>query len=232
MTSLLLYLILWLWDNRSFNTIDQSNRDKSEAESAYTRKNYATAARLYQKIALGSIFAEPASRLYLAHSYFHLDSLEKARAQYQLLLRVSDPAIASKSNTQLALISCMDSDTAAALEHLQAALRQDPSNQAARYDYELLKTVFSGKVPPPPAAKTPPPPESPRPVPLPPPVQQAAELADQRKELLQSLRRINMSEDQARLILDAMKTNESQYIYQLRRRQYYDHSERSKTIEW
>lgn len=229
----LLYLLLWIWDNRSFDAISHANRDKTEAESAYLGKDYRNAARLYHEIAYGSLFAEPASRLYLAHAYFYLDSLEKARLHYKLLVNVDDQDVASKANTQLAILATQDShDTLEALNYLKTALRLAPSNENARFNYELLKKAFSGKSPassPPPPAEEPTPPP---PAPVAPSAQQAIELAQEREELLQSLRRLHMSEEQARSILDAMKTNEAQYIYQLRRRQYYDQSERSKVIEW
>ncbi len=231
MTSLLLYLLLWVWDNRSFNTIDQANRDKSEAESAYQEKDYAKALKLYHEITYGSIFSESASRLYLAHAYYQLDSTEQARYQYSLLERVADPSIASVANTQLANLLSRDGDTTRALEHLKTALQLDPLNETARYDYQILKTVFSGKVPQ--KTTTPPPPEQAPPPPAPTTTeQQAVELAEQREELLERLRRLNMTEEQARSILDAMKSNEAQYIYQLRRRQYYEQSGRSKVVEW
>jgi tetratricopeptide (TPR) repeat protein len=232
MTSFLLYLLLWLWDNRSFDTITKANANKNEAENAYIEKDYRKAADLYQKITYGSVFVEPASRLYLAHSYFYLDSLEQARYHYKILEQAGNSAIASKANTQLAIIAIANKDTLEAINYLKTALRQVPENSKARYNYELLKKTFSGKTSTP--EKTPPPPpEAPPPPPqLTPEAQQSVELAQQREELLQSLRRLNMSEDQARSILDAMKTNEAQYIYQLRRRQYFNQSERSKRVEW
>ncbi len=234
MTYFLLYLLLWIWDNRSFNAISQANRAKTEAESAYLNKDYHEAARLYGAVAYGSLFAEPASRLYLAHSYFNLDSLEKARLQYALLVQVDDPEVASSANTQLAVLATLTKqDTLAALNYLKTALRLVPSNEKARFDYELLKKTFSGQSPTSPADQPPPEKQAPPPpAPVAPSAQQALDLAQEREDLLQSLRRLHMSEEQARSILDAMKTNETQYIYQLRRRQYYDQSERSKIIEW
>lgn len=234
MTYFLLYLLLWIWDNRSFNAISKANRDKTEAENAYLNKDYRKAARLYEEIAYGSLFAEPASRLYLAHSYFKLDSFEKARLQYSLLIKVDDREVATRANTQLAVLATLtNQDTLAALNYLKTALRLAPDNEKARFDYELLKKTFSGKSPisssdQSPPEKQPPPP----PAPVAPSAQQALALAQEREELLKSLRRLHMSEEQARSILDAMKTNETQYIYQLRRQQYYDQSERSKIIEW
>lgn len=231
MTSFLLYLLLWIWDNRSFDAITISNRAKSDAESAYLEKDYRKAADLYYKITYGSLFTHPASRLYLAHSYYQLDSLNEAQYHYKLLSTIENRSISSRANTQLALLAARAQDTVMALDYLKTALRQEPLNRKARYNYELLMKNFSGKQPPPPQVQK----TAPQPMQEPPPPspQQASpELAEQREELLQRLRRLNMSEDQARSILDAMKSNETQYIYQLRRRQYHNQAEKSPIIEW
>lgn len=231
MTSFLLYLLLWIWDNRSFDAITNSNRAKSNAESAYLGKDYRRAADLYHKITYGSLFTHPASRLYLAHSYFQLDSLAQAQYQYKLLMNIDNKSIASRANAQLALLAVRSQDTTLALNYLKTALRQEPLNRKARYNYELLKKTFSGRQPPPPPEQKASPPPKQEPIPLS-PQQASPELAEQREELLQRLRRLNMSEDQARSILDAMKSNETQYIYQLRRRQYHNQAEKSPIIEW
>lgn len=231
MTTFLLYLMLWVWDNRSFDTISRANYAKSEAEKAYIEKDYPLAVKLYKEITYGSIFIEPAARLYLAHSYYNLDSLDSAFYHYGLLNSVNDQNIASKANTQLAVILASRKDTMMALQHLQTALRQNPQNNKARYDYELLKKQYSGKLlPPKPQAVTKK--ENAPPAPTNQPDQQTPELAEQRDEFLDRLKRLNMSEEQARSILDAMKSNEAQYIYQLRRRQYYKQSQSNATIEW
>lgn len=228
---MLLYLLLWIWDNRALDTVGKSNQDKSDAESAYLAGDYQRAAGLYHQIAYGSIFSDPASRLYLAHSYFKLDSMQLARAQYTWLLRASDPGISSEANTQLAVLKGYEQDTTEALSYLKTALRLDPDNETARYDYELLKRTFSGKLPPDQTPTIPeqasPPPQQPNTI-----EQREIEIARERDELLEQLRRLNMSEDQARSILEAMKSNEAQYTYQLRRGQYYNQSEKSKVVEW
>jgi len=225
--------MLWIWDNRSFDAITRSNYAKSDAEKAYIENDYRKAATLYKQITYGSVFIEPAARLYLAHSYFHLDSLDLANYHYNLLNNVEDKVIASKANTQMAVLAAVRMDTLGAIQFLQTALRQDPKNNKARYNFELVKKLYSGKVP---SQK---PREAKKRDQVPPPAnennpseQQTPELAEQRDELLERLKRLNMSEDQARSILDAMKSNEAQYIYQLRRRQYYKESKRNATIEW
>lgn len=66
------------------------------------------------------------------------------------------------------------------------------------------------------------------------PPQESREVTEdfKKEELLKSLKAMNMSEEQARAILDAMKSNESQYIYQLRRKQYNKKPGQKSEIEW
>ena len=73
-----------------------------------------------------------------------------------------------------------------------------------------------------------------QPAPPPAPPQEIREVSEdvKKEELLKSLKAMNMSEEQARAILDAMKSNESQYIYQLRRKQYNTKPGQKSEIEW
>ncbi|WP_247234816.1 hypothetical protein [Telluribacter sp. SYSU D00476] len=229
-------MLLWIWDNRSYEAISQSNRTMAQAEQAYQDKQYDQAADLYYSITYGSFFTEPAARLNLAHSYYQAGKLDEALHHYQLLDHIQDRQVASTANVQIALIAVSRQDTARALDRLVTALRQDQENLSARYNYEILKNIYSGSTPPrtPQPEPTPPPREETKEAPAPPPQQegQSPELAEQREQLLQQLRQLRMSEEQARSILDAMKSNEMQYIYQLRRRQYRNQSDKSEDVEW
>ncbi|GAB2770819.1 hypothetical protein GCM10027275_11900 [Rhabdobacter roseus] len=237
MTTFLLYLLLWIWDNRSFEAITDRNRAKTQAEIAYAQGNYPAAADLYRRITYGSIFSEAAARLNLAHAYYQLGNQSEAKRHYGLLIRVEDLEVASEANAQLALIaaSAPQKDTLEALSRLKTALRQNPDNDRARFNYELLKERFSGQIPPTEPTDNPPPKEQPPASEgTSPPTEegQSPEQVEQREQLLNQLKQLNMSEDQARAILDAMKTNEMQYIYQLRRRQYSTQASRSTKTEW
>jgi hypothetical protein len=48
--SLIFSLLLWIWDNRSFDTISRSNRAKIEGQVAYQEKNFQKALEAYQNI--------------------------------------------------------------------------------------------------------------------------------------------------------------------------------------
>ncbi|MCE6987513.1 tetratricopeptide repeat protein [Dyadobacter sp. CY323] len=239
MTALILYVMLWLWDNRTFDSITKSNQRKLAAEEAYNNKQFSRSADLYQQIAYGSIFSDPAARLNLAHSYYELGDFTKALKHYQLLSDIDDNTIASIANCQIALIQVSQKDTAGALTSLKSALMLESGNGVARADYIILKKHFSGM-------------EQPSDIRTkkqksneqvtqqnnqtsqPEPKPETREVAEdvKKEELLKSLKAMNMSEDQARAILDAMKSNESQYIYQLRRKQYNKMTDKKEEIEW
>ena len=238
MTSLILYALLWLWDHRTFDSITKANERKIIAEKAYSEKKYKEAAILYDQIAYGSVFSEPAARLNLAHAYFNNNEINKALKQYRLLTHIDDHTVASIANSQIALIEVSRKDTANALNNLKIALTLAPGNELARSNYIILKNAFSGEELPPdfnlpkkkPKSQT-----SSESAPAPPETQnQENEVIEsaRKEQLLNSLKAMNMSEEQARTILDAMKSNESQYIYQLRRKQYAKKSDVNKQIEW
>lgn len=239
MTALILYVLLWLWDNRNFDAITKANERKHGAEEAYNQKQYLKAAELYHQITYGSIFSDPAIRLNMAHSYFKAGKNKFALQHYELLKKVSDKTIASIANSQIALIQASENDTGSALTSLKTALRLEPGNDLARANYIFLKKKFSGieKTPELSTEK----PQSDNQIsnnqntPSAPDQKlknQEIEENLKKEQLLQSLREMNMSEEQARSILDAMKSNESQYIYQLRRKQYAGKQEKNEQIEW
>lgn len=233
MTTFLLYVLLWLMDHRNFDAITQNNKRKLDAQRFYTHQQYLKAAEQYRQITYSSIFSEPGARLNMAHAYFLAKKYTLAMPQYQLLTRVEDKSIASTAYQQLALIQVNQKDTATALTSLKEALQIEPSNEEARYNFILLKKSFSGLAQIPKAqndkknneqqTKTPNQTQS---------THAEVEETANRMQLLQNLKAMNMSEAQARAILDAMKSNESQYIYQLRRKQYAQKAERNEQIEW
>jgi len=236
MTAIVLYILLWLWDNRTFDSITKANERKLGAEEAYNNKQFKQSAELYYQITYGSLFSDPEARLNLAHSYYQLGNYKLALKHYELLSNIDNNSIASIANNQIALIRVSRTDTAEALGNLRTALRLEPANGLARSNYITLKKAFSGiekpadnstkkqKTEKQTAEQQTQPEQKP----------ETREVAEdvQKEELLKSLRAMNMSEEQARAILDAMKSNESQYIYQLRRKQYQQKTVKQDEIEW
>jgi tetratricopeptide (TPR) repeat protein len=239
MTSLILYVLLWLWDNRTFDSITKANQRKLDAEQAFKNKEYPRSAELYRQITYGSLFSDPAARLNLAHSFYKMGDYKQALKHYRLLGDIDNNSIASVANAQIALILVNKKDTAGALTNLRTAIRQEPGNTLARTNYIILKKSFSGVEQPSDISTrkrrsnqqntTKGQPQTP-----PEPPQESREVTEdfKKEELLKSLKAMNMSEGQARAILDAMKSNESQYIYQLRRKQYNKKPGQKSEIEW
>lgn len=239
MTSLILYVLLWLWDNRTFDSITKANQRKLDAEQAFRKKEFSQSAELYRQITYGSLFSEPAARLNLAHSLYKAGDYKQALKHYRLLSDIDNNSIASVANAQIALILVNKKDTASALTSLRTALRLEPGNALARTNYIILKKSFSGVDQPSDQttrkrrsnqqqtaqSQSATPPEPP---------QESREVTQdlKKEELLKSLKAMNMSEEQAHAILDAMKSNESQYIYQLRRKQYNKKPGQKSEIEW
>ena len=136
--SLLFSLLLWIWDNRSFDTISRSNRAKIEGQQAYNEKDYQHALEAYQNVSTASLFAEPESRLNLAHTYFQLKQLRNAQKYYAKLSLVSNPFLASRALNQLGVIETMQKDTAQALLYFRQSLRINPDNDKAQYNLSLI----------------------------------------------------------------------------------------------
>jgi tetratricopeptide (TPR) repeat protein len=217
--SLLFSLLLWIWDNRSFDTISRSNRAKIEGQEAYLEKDYDKALTAYRNISNASLFAEPEARLNLAHTYFQLKQLQNARRYYTRLANVkNNELLSSRAYNQLGIIATLDKDTLAALGCLKESLRRNPDNQKAQYNYELLKKTFSGKED---AARSKPTPQKSEQAPssaTQPKTPQEVQKTEQKKNLLTQLQNMKMSEAQAMMILDALKASEIQYLQQQKHR--------------
>lgn len=212
--SLLFSLLLWIWDNRSFDTISRSNRAKVEGQEAYNEKQYKRALEAYQTISTTSLFAEPESRLNLAHTYFQLNQLRNAKKYYTKLAKVSNVFLASRALNQLGIIETLDKDTAQALLYFRQSLRLNPDNDRAQYNFELLKKRFNGKEK-----------QTHQNIPQQNPEKKQTETeqtkiqtqqTEEKKNLLNQLKNLKMSEEQAMIILEAMKASEIQYLQQKR----------------
>lgn len=216
--SLLIYILLWIWDNRSFDTISRSNRAKLEARDAYKEADYGKAMEAYRNVANNSLFTEPSARLNLAHTYFKLAQWQNARRYYKKLTRIDNQWLSSRAYSQLGVIEAIDKDTLEALRCFKEGLRQNPDNEIARFNYEYLKKRFNGKEEAQTAKAGPQKKEQiTQNVPTPQAAQEVLK-TEEKKELLSRLQTIKMSEAQAMMILDALKASEIQYLQQQKRR--------------
>ncbi|ODS80358.1 MAG: hypothetical protein ABS46_14470 [Cytophagaceae bacterium SCN 52-12] len=238
MIQLYLWVVLWIWDVISLPSARFIRETTIAAEESFGNGDYLKAAILYKQVVDASIFSDPAGRLNMAHAYFLAGETERAYQNYLVLSRVDDEKLAAKARSQMAVIALGKGDTVQALGRLREAILLDRSNRSAVTDFEILRHRFSGKIETEGAEQ----PKSAVRDSLADPVENipvqeqlnnaVVEQSDQREQLLQNLDKINMSEEQARSVLDAMKVNERQYIYQLRRSGVRGTVKSGKKVEW
>ena len=147
----MLYVVIaaWLWWNNllSLNHISQNNQIRQKAQTLYENGQYNRALSLYIYLAKNTTTIDPAVRLNLGHTYFQLRQFGSARPQYETLLNSDRPDLRTAAATQLGVLSCLEGDSAAALTLFQQALLENADNEPARYNFELIKSRYSGKPP-------------------------------------------------------------------------------------
>lgn len=238
MIQLYLWVVLWFWDIISLPSARFISETTIAAEESFGNGDYLKAAILYRQVVDASIFSDPAGRLNMAHAYFLAGETELAYQNYLVLSRVDDVKLAAKARSQMAMIALGRGDTVQALGRLKEAILLDRSNRSVVTDFEILRHRFSGKIEPGESEQS----KSAAQDSLADPAENipireelnnaVVEQSDQREQLLQNLDKINMSEEQAKSVLDAMKVNERQYIYQLRRLGVHGTAKSGKKVEW
>nr|WP_293835345.1 hypothetical protein [uncultured Arsenicibacter sp.] len=207
---------VWLWNWQGFDQISVRNLALKQAEEAYAAKNYARAAEHYGFLVKTEQKINPDIHLNFGHALFHTRQYPLARQEYMKVLRYSDQDVAATATNQLGVIACLERDSAVALSFFREAMLNNPADKSARYNYELIKRLYSGKPKGlPPAQQH----KKPKPQPKPQQANPEAEQSEEQKDVLRKLRNLNMSEEQAMQILNAMRDDDLPYELARRRRQ-------------
>ena len=151
----------WRW----LTQVRAHNEAQAQAQAALAAGHPAEAVYYYQQAAAlaGQRGAAPALLLNLGQAQQRAGQLGAARATYAQLLAPAVPAaIGSIARQQLAGLLAGQRQVAQAQALLRQALKLDPTNATARYNYELLSQYLAGQQPDNPALPTdaPPPPSS------------------------------------------------------------------------
>ena len=205
-----LFLVALLWWTPLTNQISQHNRARQEAETAYRAGRFNRALALYAYLSRTTTAIDPAVRLNLGHTYFQLGRYAKAKPQYETLLRSDRQDLRTVAATQLGVMACFDRDSATALTLFRQALLENANNEPARYNFELIKKRYSGKPPAinPQQKRMPPPPQL---VNKPRPAGGQVERSERQDELLRRFQQLNLSEEQALQLLNAMQQDDLPY---------------------
>ena len=122
--------------------IAKINKAKKEAERAYLAKDYslANAKYLYLRDSLG--VTDDKLLLNLASTQFIMEDSASALNSYSELKDSPDKVISSIAHQQLGAMQFKSKKYEDALNHYKAALKENPGNADARYNYELLKKLI------------------------------------------------------------------------------------------
>ena len=209
MYSIFFEFLLFFYQWKPISNVTNSNHFKKEITRQFYKKNYSIAEKNIRSV-LKIDDSEPELMANLALVLFEQKNLPESKKIYLQLQNSSNVQVTVESLSHLGIISCIDGDTAAAINYFENALKKDYKHQSARYNLELLKKVFTKK------AKQ----------------QENNALANstnsttQKKisdpksdeeALLARLNKINMTESQAKILFDALGKNEIKYIYQKKR---------------
>jgi Ca-activated chloride channel homolog len=125
--------------------VSKINKLKSEAKDAFQAGDYKTAAEKYSFLADSMGVKEDEIMLNLAHSKYLLKDTANAFSVYQNLTTSQKKEIASKANQQLGIMANAQNKPELALNYFKQAIKSNPLNEDARYDYEMLKKKLDEK---------------------------------------------------------------------------------------
>ena len=125
--------------------VTKVNRIKSQAKDAFQSGDYARAAAKYNFLVDSMGVKDDEVLLNLAHAYYLQKDTANAFPKYQALTQSSSPKISSKAFNQVALMLNQRGKAEQALQHFKIALKADPANEEARYNYEMLKKKLDEK---------------------------------------------------------------------------------------
>ncbi len=122
--------------------IARVNALKEEAREAYNSGDYAKALENYRYLVDSMQVSDDKIMLNMANSLYQLKDTAQAISAYQSITSSEDKLIGSVAHQQLGILSNRTKKYEEALNHFKQALKKDPTNEDARYNYELLKKVL------------------------------------------------------------------------------------------
>lgn len=139
---LLLVVLLLLVDPVKIGKV---NGLKDRAKKAFQSGDFKTAAGHYRTLTDSLQVDEAEVNLNLAHSYFQLNDTAAAQLAYQNVLRSPNKMHQSVAHQQLGTLLNRQGKSEEALAAYKSALKANPENDDARYNYELLRKKLEEK---------------------------------------------------------------------------------------
>lgn len=129
-------LAILSWD---LSDIAKVNSLKKEAEEAFIGGNYEEAVEQYAYLLDTMAVEDERATMNYAHAFYKSGNIESSQKQYQKLVLSKDPKIKSLAYQQLGIISSDPETLAQALSYFKESIKSDPTNDDARYNYEMIK---------------------------------------------------------------------------------------------
>ncbi len=124
------------------NRVAKTNSIKKEAKAAFEAEDYKTAIQKYAYLIDSLKVEDDQILLNLANAYFKSSDSSQALSNYQKLTSSNDTKIQSVANQQLGVMSNNPKQLQTSLDYFKKALKADPTNEEARYNYELVKKLL------------------------------------------------------------------------------------------
>jgi Ca-activated chloride channel family protein len=125
--------------------IGQVNTAKAEAKKAYLAGDYKTAIEKYRYLTDSLGVNEEEVNMNLANAYFETKDSVNAPSLYQSLTRSGNSKTRSLASQQLGVAANRQGKFEEALNHFKQSLKADPSNEDARYNFEMVKKKMAEK---------------------------------------------------------------------------------------
>ena len=136
---LLFFLVLTLLAWVDPATVKRMNAAKSAAEDAFKSGDYSTAIRHYEYLVDSLGVTEDEVLINLANAYYLSKDTASAFSTYQMVTESPKAEIKSKANQQLGIMANKQGRAEEALSFFKQAIKAEPTNDDARYNYEMLK---------------------------------------------------------------------------------------------
>lgn len=202
----------WIWGGPSAS---------EQAKEKFEKGSFNEAKSLFQEAGETNPSANSEIFYNLAQCYRQMDSLQLASEFYEKAQRPGKNEINSMALNNKGVLQAKSGkkeDLEGALKIFQDALRQMPTNEHARFNYEYIKRLLEQK------NETPPPPDS-----LPPPPQHNKPQPQEGSGQQDSIKPIPI--ESAREQLEALKQLDKKYLQELKKK-YPGHHKPSNSPDW
>jgi Ca-activated chloride channel homolog len=125
--------------------IGKINTAKTEAKKAYLAGDYKTAINKYQYLIDSLGVTEDEVKLNLANAFYLEKDTANATSTFQSISNSPNREVSSKAHQQLGIIANQQGKFEQALNDFKQAIKADPKNEEARFNYEMLKKKLEEK---------------------------------------------------------------------------------------